>query len=1116
MLFAGCVWGQTENSRINIGLLTNTDSGADREMKALESFLNTNEKISYEVITFESIAGNENALTDYDVLWYHKPDTAEFTSAETGEESITAINNYVNNGGGLLLTLDAFKYIVPLGVETNEPELRYKKSQDSGYGRMLGFHAFRNHPVFTGLNGGSYIYKPPADVTVRQFGYFEDNLPANAKVAAVDWDYIYLRENKKIVLEYESGKGKILAIGGYTYYDAENVNRLHLEKFTENCLRYLSGGIPETNKYYWNYGEQTVEEFDSDLPEMTIPAPVEWEEYNDDMTLTSRYASENFFDVAGERLLVMGKENGGIDEIWAHPFMALRDYQVGVKFSYRDTVYWFNDQEPRIDVNPESFTRLYKFPRAYITEVITPSVKEPSAVIHYEYRGVYPAKLVVKYKSNFRYMWPYSSKVFTKLYYDWNDENNCAVITDESGDFVTMVGGNKKASVSVMGRYDDFTVADSAYVGKTTEAFMVGVLAEYDLKANDNLDLVITATNEGIEEAGKSYKAAMANPEKIRNKTKEYTDEVINNSLIINTPDDNFNLGYKWALIGSDRFFANTPGLGKSLMAGYSTTATGWGGGHPVSGRPGYAWYFGRDSEWSGLAFLDFGDYDKVRSVLEFLQTYQDLNGKIFHEVSTSGFIHYDASDATPLYLVLAGRYLRHSGDVEFIRESWKHIKHAIDFCFSTDTDGDHLIENTNVGHGWVEGGELFGSHSSLYLSASWAKALEESAYIAEALGKKDLADYYTKESEIVAGIINTDFWNNEEDIFYHGKFIDGTYHKEPTTLQTIPLYFGMVDDEARQQRIINLYAGNQFSPDWGIRIVSENSPFFKPYGYHNGSVWPLFTGWTSLAEYKYGNHLQGYFHVTSSLNVYKYWAKGFVEEVINGIEFKPTGVCRHQCWSETMVLQPLIEGMLGLECNALENTMTLAPAFPVMWDNVSVTDIRLEDAYVNMDYTRKGNKTVYKFTKDNNGGDVNVFFNPSFPYNTEIKSVKINGESAKTDSQSGAALEFTLAGETTIEIEHENGIGVLPIETNPKPGYPSKGLRILEDGSNNGTYEAVYQSNEEGKQAVKLYSQKAITQQDIENAELISVENGIYTLQIDFSEKENGYFKTSFSVKTK
>ena len=205
----------------------------------------------------------------------------------------------------------------------------------------------------------------------------------------------------------------------------------------------------------------------------------------------------------------------------------------------------------------------------------------------------------------------------------------------------------------------------------------------------------------------------------------------------------------RWALAGTDKFMVKTPGMGTSLVAGYATTKHGWDGGQKVSGRPGYAWYFGRDGQWSGFALLDYGDYSKVRSILKFYEKYQDLSGKIFHEATTSGVIHYDAADATPLYIVLAGKYFRHSNDTAYLRESWPAISKALWFCQSTDTDGDMLIENTNVGHGWVEGGELYGSHSTLYLNSCWTAALEEAANMAIAMKDPTAESYMLQAREV-------------------------------------------------------------------------------------------------------------------------------------------------------------------------------------------------------------------------------------------------------------------------------------------------------------------------------------------------------------------------------
>ncbi len=59
------------------------------------------------------------------------------------------------------------------------------------------------------------------------------------------------------------------------------------------------------------------------------------------------------------------------------------------------------------------------------------------------------------------------------------------------------------------------------------------------------------------------------------------------------------------------------------------------------------------------MALAGYGDFAAVRALLEFYGRFQAADGKILHEATTSGVVHYDAADATPLYVVLAGRYLQ-------------------------------------------------------------------------------------------------------------------------------------------------------------------------------------------------------------------------------------------------------------------------------------------------------------------------------------------------------------------------------------------------------------------------------------------------------------------------
>ena len=83
----------------------------------------------------------------------------------------------------------------------------------------------------------------------------------------------------------------------------------------------------------------------------------------------------------------------------------------------------------------------------------------------------------------------------------------------------------------------------------------------------------------------------------------------------------------RWAVYRLDSALVRTPGLGTSLVAGYWKSSEGWG-----DGRPGYAWYFGRDAVWTALGSLAAGDFDAAAHVLRFLGTHQDPSGKILHE----------------------------------------------------------------------------------------------------------------------------------------------------------------------------------------------------------------------------------------------------------------------------------------------------------------------------------------------------------------------------------------------------------------------------------------------------------------------------------------------------
>jgi glycogen debranching enzyme len=1093
--------------KIHLGLLINGKT--DAETIAAYKFLESSPQYIAKKVYLSEIS-SADSLAKFDVLWYHYSDTTEIR--EYPAATIELLNQYLTNGGKMLLTLEAFQMINTLGIEPNIPEIRYKKASDNGYGRLLGLHSFKSHPVFDGLNGGAYLMKLMSDTVVRQIGYFDDSPILNGAVVAVDWDYIFVRENSKLMLEYWTGKGRVLALGEYVNLTAGNLNRLHLEKFLNNSVSYLINTDEYNDLNYWHYYEQQIlkQEFYNSQAFRRFPKP--WHITPGNMVINQEKATNNFWDIAGERMLVMGKENGGIDEIWSHPFMALRDYEVWIKFESSDSIINLNTLTPKIEVRPESFTRNYHIDSSILKEIITASPTDAAVIIHYSFNGNEPISLFIKFRSNLRLMWPYSEYAVKIINCGFDINLNAIIIKNESEDYSCIIGSNMEPFYMDIGQYSDFNIIwqkgdqENRYFEfepMSTNEFQAMGIFQFNLLPEEEFDIVITADNMSSENTINTYVDASTNAEQVYISSRNYYDSLLSQSLMIETPDSIFNEGYKWAIVATDKFFVNTPGLGKSLVAGYSTTNTGWDGGHKISGRPGYGWYFGRDGEWSGFALLDYGDYGKVKSMLEFYQKFQDLNGKIFHEVSTSGFVHYDASDATPLYIALAGRYLHYSGDIDFIKESWPYIKKAIDYCYSTDTDNDNLIENTNVGHGWVEGGGLFGSHTSLYLASCWAAALDEAAYIAEHISLNKEASKYKKDAEKVKNSINGKYWDSKSRYYYHGMLKDGSFIDEQTIMPAIPMLFGQADDK-KAAEILPAFAGHNFSTDWGTRIIKENSKYFNPNGYHTGSVWPLFTGWTALAEYEYGNSVQGFSHIMNNLQAYKNWGLGFVEEVLNGEKYKPSGVCPHQCWSETMVLQPAIEGMLGFKPDAPAHTIKLSPHFPADWNSVNITNIKAGDHTINLKIERKNSIITYSFNHNGNS-KLKIIFAPQLPNGTVINSIEISDESESKNLKPQEALQFHILKTTILKYKISGGIKVLPISHNPNPDDISTGMRIISDELKDNYYNIVVEGISGTVEELKIYY-PGTKKMEVKNATVSAHNKDIYTLKVKFDSSTEQY----------
>jgi glycogen debranching enzyme len=132
---------------------------------------------------------------------------------------------------------------------------------------------------------------------------------------------------------------------------------------------------------------------------------------------------------------------------------------------------------------------------------------------------------------------------------------------------------------------------------------------------------------------------------------------------------------------------------------------------YPYAGIPWFCTPFGRDGLITALETIWF-NADISRGVLEYLADHQAdrINvgqdaepGKILHEIrlgemTNTGELpfsqYYGSADATPLFIVLCGRYLRRSADISFARKLWPHVERALAWIDRFgDRDGDGFVE---------------------------------------------------------------------------------------------------------------------------------------------------------------------------------------------------------------------------------------------------------------------------------------------------------------------------------------------------------------------------------------------------------------------------------------
>ena len=458
----------------------------------------------------------------------------------------------------------------------------------------------------------------------------------------------------------------------------------------------------------------------------------------------------------------------------------------------------------------------------------------------------------------------------------------------------------------------------------------------------------------------------------------------------IETPDQALNEAFLWAVVSIEQLKTQTiPGQSSpptdslqnekrggdptALVAGYFTSAD--------SARPGFGWFFGRDALYTLYAVNGFGDFALAKSELEFLIHRQRADGKIMHEYSqTAAAIDwqafpymYAAADSTPLFLLAVADYVRSSGDNAFLTTHRDAIEKA--WAFETDpahdTDHDGIYDNSQ-GTGWVESWPGGMPHQEIYLALLDQQASSAMAWIERQLRDDSDAKSAEHRAELIAKTINTEYADPEKGCYAFSHNADGTNDRTTTIYPALAWW-----DPAPGQPILDRgedclrhFVASALNTDWGTRDVANTEKIYDGLSYHQGSVWPLFTGWAALAEYRANQPLAGYQLLMENVHLTRAQDLGAVTELLSGDFFVPFGrSTSHQLWSSAMVITPTLRGLFGISIDAQSKTITVNPHLPASWDSAAVQNLPLPGGEETLAIERNGSLLEVSLSDSHHAG---------------------------------------------------------------------------------------------------------------------------------------------------
>ncbi|WP_123043047.1 glycogen debranching N-terminal domain-containing protein [Cohnella candidum] len=418
----------------------------------------------------------------------------------------------------------------------------------------------------------------------------------------------------------------------------------------------------------------------------------------------------------------------------------------------------------------------------------------------------------------------------------------------------------------------------------------------------------------------------------------------------------------------------------------------------PVAGLPWFAVPFGRDSLITSLFMLPL-NAGKVRGTLRTLAATQgektdpwrdERPGKIMHEIRFGELVqtgqspfgpYYGTVDATPLFLVVLGEYVRWTGDAALAEELKPNVLRALAWIDENagGTEGGFLSYRQEAEKGFPNQGWKDSSNSIVHETGEYAsspialsevqgyayQAKKTLAPIFRLLGDVELADRLEQEAAALQARFEEAYWM-EDERFYAIALDEDARQVRSVSSNPGHLLMSGLPERSRAESVARRLVSEDMFNGYGVRTMSTQATGYYPMSYHNGSVWPHDNGMILLGLGKLGLKQEAGRVITGLLDASSHFEYRRLPELFCGYGSSesdgpvpyPT-TCSPQAWAAATSFA-FVQAMLGIDPNVPERKIALNPFLPEGFGELTVSRLPVGQGHLTVKLVRTPGQDDY------------------------------------------------------------------------------------------------------------------------------------------------------------